>query len=230
MERRAAAVLVLLLVSAGNLAFASQPARARPVGVGLADHVLIRRTGDAEIVFRQAEGNELPDKLPVYTEADGGLVAGALVLRGVLPECVVVARDGSLRLETDGMTTRLCGGQRHNGGRAKSALSAAIWPGSEWVPVVPEAQLRGSSLTSLNDFAFNYSERHSFTTTGCSADWDQSGTVNSADISAFLTAWLLDVQTGGFSTDFDCSGAVNSSDISAHLTAWLSQVESSCGV
>jgi len=63
---------------------------------------------------------------------------------------------------------------------------------------------------------------------GCPADWDSSGTVNSNDISAFLTSWLASVQDGTLEADFDNSGAVNSNDISAFLTAWLEAVQSGC--
>ncbi len=63
---------------------------------------------------------------------------------------------------------------------------------------------------------------------GCPADWDGSGSVNSNDISAFLTAWLADVQNGTTFADFDQNGAVNSNDISAFLTAWLDAVQNGC--
>lgn len=56
----------------------------------------------------------------------------------------------------------------------------------------------------------------------CAADFDRSGVVNSADVSAFLGAWLADTYSGGISTDFDNSGRVNSADISAFLSLWLS--------
>lgn len=55
----------------------------------------------------------------------------------------------------------------------------------------------------------------------CRADWDGSGVVASADIGAFLTAWLADVTGGGAATDMDCDGAVTSADIAAFLSAWL---------
>ena len=64
--------------------------------------------------------------------------------------------------------------------------------------------------------------------TACPADWDGSGTVNSSDISAFLTAWLDSVTEPNLVADFDGSGAVNSSDISAFLTAWLQAVQQGC--
>jgi hypothetical protein len=62
----------------------------------------------------------------------------------------------------------------------------------------------------------------------CPADWDGSGTVNSTDISAFLTAWLDSLNNGDLNADFDGSGQVNSTDISAFLTAWLQAVEGGC--
>ncbi len=63
---------------------------------------------------------------------------------------------------------------------------------------------------------------------GCPADWDGSGTVNSNDISAFLSAWLDSVQNGNLIADFDQSGSVNSNDISAFLSAWLAAVGGGC--
>ncbi len=67
-------------------------------------------------------------------------------------------------------------------------------------------------------------------TTGgsCPADWDNSGGVNSNDISAFLGSWLDDVQNGTTVADFDASGSVNSNDISAFLGAWLNAVQNGC--
>ncbi len=63
---------------------------------------------------------------------------------------------------------------------------------------------------------------------GCAADWDNSGSVNSNDISAFLSSWLESVQQGDLVADFDGSGTVNSNDISAFLNAWLQAVQSGC--
>jgi photosystem II stability/assembly factor-like uncharacterized protein len=62
----------------------------------------------------------------------------------------------------------------------------------------------------------------------CPADWDGNGTVNSTDISAFLTAWLDSLNQGNLNADFDGNGTVNSSDISAFLTAWLEAVTVGC--
>ena len=64
---------------------------------------------------------------------------------------------------------------------------------------------------------------------GCSTDWDGNGSVNSSDISAFLTAWLASLNNGDLDADFDGSGQVNSTDISAFLTAWLDQLGGDCG-
>ncbi len=62
----------------------------------------------------------------------------------------------------------------------------------------------------------------------CLADWDGSGTVNSTDISAFLTSWLDSLNQGNLDADFDGSGQVNSTDISAFLTAWLADLSNGC--
>ncbi len=65
-------------------------------------------------------------------------------------------------------------------------------------------------------------------TTFCRADWNEDGTVNSTDISAFLTTWLASVNASDCTADFDASGTTNSTDISAFLTAWLAGVNGSC--
>jgi hypothetical protein len=63
---------------------------------------------------------------------------------------------------------------------------------------------------------------------GCPADWNIDGEVNSNDISAFLTAWIADVQGGGQATDFNGDMLVNSNDISAFLTRWISGALGMC--
>lgn len=63
---------------------------------------------------------------------------------------------------------------------------------------------------------------------GCSADWNNDGLINSADISAFLTSWLLSIADGDLVADFNNDQVVNSSDISAFLSAWLEQLPGGC--
>jgi hypothetical protein len=69
---------------------------------------------------------------------------------------------------------------------------------------------------------------HHISTGGCRADWNGDGSVNSSDISAFLTTWLGAVNAGTLDADFNEDGTVNSSDISAMLTAWLQAVNGGC--
>jgi hypothetical protein len=64
--------------------------------------------------------------------------------------------------------------------------------------------------------------------TDCAADWNADETVNSSDISAFLTAWLESVQMGNLVADFNADEQVNSNDISSFLTAWLDAVQNGC--
>lgn len=85
-------------------------------------------------------------------------------------------------------------------------------------------------VTAVNAVGFAYSEQRTFTTAGCSADWDRSGAVNSSDTSAFLTSWLADTNNGRLESDFNYDGATNSTDISAFLTAWLEQASLDCGL
>jgi hypothetical protein len=62
----------------------------------------------------------------------------------------------------------------------------------------------------------------------CPADYNGDDSVNSSDISAYLTAWLDSVQMGNLIADFNDDDAVNSGDISAFLTAWLEAVQNGC--
>ena len=62
----------------------------------------------------------------------------------------------------------------------------------------------------------------------CPADWDVNDQINSNDISAFLSAWLLSVQTGSSAGDFNNDGHVNSNDISAFLSTWLNNAQFGC--
>ncbi|MBC7835585.1 MAG: PD40 domain-containing protein [Phycisphaerales bacterium] len=55
----------------------------------------------------------------------------------------------------------------------------------------------------------------------CPADFDRSGSVASADITAFLTAWFNDLTTGTIYADFNLSGVTSSADITAFLAAWF---------
>jgi len=62
----------------------------------------------------------------------------------------------------------------------------------------------------------------------CQGDWDLDLTVNSSDISAFLTDWLAAVTAGTIQADVTADGVTNSADISAFLTAWLAGVTGGC--
>ncbi len=62
----------------------------------------------------------------------------------------------------------------------------------------------------------------------CDADWDNDGDVDSSDISAFLSAWLLSLETGTLNADFNGDNSVNSTDISAFLASWLVAVQEGC--
>jgi hypothetical protein len=59
-------------------------------------------------------------------------------------------------------------------------------------------------------------------------DWDDSGGVNSNDISAFLTSWLQSIAGGTLDADFKGDLTVDSNDISAFLTAWIRDVNNGC--
>ncbi len=59
----------------------------------------------------------------------------------------------------------------------------------------------------------------------CQANWNRDGSVNSNDISSFLTSWLDAVGGGATNADLNCDGATNSNDISAFLSVWLAAVQ-----
>jgi hypothetical protein len=62
----------------------------------------------------------------------------------------------------------------------------------------------------------------------CPADWNDDGSVNSSDISAFLSAWLGSLQNGDLIADFNDDGHINSADIAAFLVAWIDAVGGGC--
>ncbi|MBC7835043.1 MAG: hypothetical protein H7Y88_08070 [Phycisphaerales bacterium] len=62
----------------------------------------------------------------------------------------------------------------------------------------------------------------------CAADFDNSGTVTSADITSFLTAWFADLVGGTTVADFNNSGATTSADITSFLTAWFAALTGPC--
>ena len=65
-------------------------------------------------------------------------------------------------------------------------------------------------------------------TPACAGDWNEDGTANSADISAFLTSWIASVNNGTLVADFNGDLVVNSGDISAFLSAWIAAVSGGC--
>ncbi len=87
-----------------------------------------------------------------------------------------------------------------------AGLIAGVQGGGLPRAVIPAALLRDSS---------------------CVGDWDDSGAVNSSDIAAFLSQWLLDVGAApnpSAPADVNGDGVTNSNDISAFLSAWLAGV------
>ncbi|MBC7835268.1 MAG: hypothetical protein H7Y88_09240 [Phycisphaerales bacterium] len=62
----------------------------------------------------------------------------------------------------------------------------------------------------------------------CAADWNDSGAVTSADITAFLGDWFADLSGGTNVADFNESGATTSADITAFLGAWFEALANGC--
>lgn len=62
----------------------------------------------------------------------------------------------------------------------------------------------------------------------CHADWNHDQTVNSNDISFYLSSWLTDLEDGSLGSDFNNDGSLNSADISAFLSEWITEVTIGC--
>ncbi|HYE02022.1 MAG TPA: hypothetical protein VD963_02175 [Phycisphaerales bacterium] len=62
----------------------------------------------------------------------------------------------------------------------------------------------------------------------CPADFGGDGSVTTADVSAFLSAWFADVANGSLDADFDDSGLTTTADITAFLGAWFGAIAGGC--
>jgi len=62
----------------------------------------------------------------------------------------------------------------------------------------------------------------------CPADFDGSGTVGTADLTAFLAAWFNDLADGTREADFNASGQTTTADITAFLGAWFAAAAGGC--
>lgn len=62
----------------------------------------------------------------------------------------------------------------------------------------------------------------------CLADWNDDGSVRSADIVAFLGAWFSELSGDGWATDLNDSGSVTAADITAFLGAWFAALAEGC--
>jgi cytochrome c peroxidase len=62
----------------------------------------------------------------------------------------------------------------------------------------------------------------------CAADWDGSGSVTTADVSAFVNAWFAGVAAGTRQGDFNRDGRVEPTDVAAFVTEWLSAAGGAC--
>ncbi|MBC7835280.1 MAG: hypothetical protein H7Y88_09305 [Phycisphaerales bacterium] len=62
----------------------------------------------------------------------------------------------------------------------------------------------------------------------CPADFNDSGTVTSADITSFLAAWFSDLTDGTTVADFNQSGGTTSADITAFLSSWFEAIATGC--
>lgn len=60
-------------------------------------------------------------------------------------------------------------------------------------------------------------------------DWDASGYIAGADVTAFLAAWQADQVAGTLIADFNGDGVVNSTDVSDFVNAWFEQSAKGCG-
>jgi len=60
------------------------------------------------------------------------------------------------------------------------------------------------------------------TIVSCPADWNTDGTVNSTDVSQFITDWFTDQANGTHVTDLDGNGIANSTDVSIMIDRYFS--------
>jgi len=63
----------------------------------------------------------------------------------------------------------------------------------------------------------------------CGADWDESGVVNSTDVSAFINDWFIDQRTPRQITDINGDGESNSTDVSDFINRWFEDLAAGCG-
>ena len=86
-------------------------------------------------------------------------------------------------------------------------------------PVGTRARVRGD-LQPCPSFCFApcvFGAQISACGGSCAADFDRNGTLNTADIFAFLQAWFA----GNISADFDHSGGLAVADIFGFIGAWF---------
>ncbi|MBC7833872.1 MAG: hypothetical protein H7Y88_02080 [Phycisphaerales bacterium] len=140
----------------------------------------------------------------------------------------------------DGYTSQLSFGA---GGRApfvpggdglpRNGQSGALQPGEYYLAVgaynlafqpfwqvIPGVQQNGTVAVNI------YS--NIVTPCACPADFNDSGAMTSADITAFLSAWFQDLANGTLAADFNQSGATTSADITAFLSAWFAALQGAC--
>ena len=60
------------------------------------------------------------------------------------------------------------------------------------------------------------------------ADFDNSGSIGSPDITSFLNVWFSDIANGTLVADFNNDGVTGSSDITAFLSAWFATLPWGC--
>jgi len=122
----------------------------------------------------------------------------------------------------------------HDGGQTYATeIASGLAHGGSYTWNVPDRFIRRAKVRVVVEDAdgnTGYDESpETFRIAGsCTADWSGDGSVNSSDISEFLTTWLESVGAGDLEGDFDGDMAVNSTDISAFLSSWLHAVTGGC--
>jgi hypothetical protein len=59
----------------------------------------------------------------------------------------------------------------------------------------------------------------------CRADWNRSGTVEPADVAAYVSSWFFSVQNpGNLGADFNCNGAVSPADVAVYVNEWFASL------
>ncbi|MBX3359730.1 MAG: S8 family serine peptidase [Phycisphaeraceae bacterium] len=73
---------------------------------------------------------------------------------------------------------------------------------------------------------FNSWQLKIYGTTACPADWDGNGTIEPADIAAYVQQWVADVSGTTTRTNFDADPQITPADLAGFIQAWVAALNS----